>query len=119
MTRKLAHAGRLGAPKTMNRTEAAWAQELAKMQAAGELRWWGYEQIKLELGHAAWFTPDFAVIWADGELSFDEVKGFWREAARVRIKVAATRYPYFRFRVIERGEGGRADPAWKIAGVDP
>ena len=40
--------------------------------------------------------PDFAVLPADGVLEIHEVKGFWQDDARVKIKVAASLYP-FRF----------------------
>ena len=96
----------------MNGTERAWSQELEKLRLAGQLLWWRFEPFKLQLGPGAFFTPDFALLWADGELAFDEVKGHWREAARVRIKVAAGLYPFFRFRVVVRGRKG--EPAWKI-----
>jgi hypothetical protein len=33
------------------------------------------------------------VIENDGTLRFEETKGFWRESARVRIKVAASLFP--------------------------
>jgi len=38
-------------------------------------------------------------------LRCDEVKGYWREAARVRIKVAADRYPWIHFRAVTKKDG--------------
>jgi hypothetical protein len=58
----------------------------------------GFEEITLALGGGARYTPDFWVQGDDDVLEFHEVKGHWREAALVRIKVAAGKYPQFRFR---------------------
>lgn len=55
---------------------------------------WSYEAIRLRLADGAWYMPDFRVIMPDGTEEYHEVKGFWREAARVRIKVAAEHHPY-------------------------
>jgi hypothetical protein len=81
----------------MNQWERQWAAELEALRAAGEVRWYAFEPVRLRLaghGRVAWYTPDFGVAWADGRTEFHEVKGFWREAARVRIKVAAGMYPW-------------------------
>jgi len=42
---------------------------------------------------------------ASGELECHEVKGFWRDDARVKIKVAASIYP-FRFVAVRKVKGG-------------
>lgn len=80
-----------------NKTEAAYAAELEQVRLAGAIIEWGYEDAKLRLANGAWFTPDFRVVTVAGATEFHEVKGFWREAARVRIKVAADRFPRYRF----------------------
>ncbi len=97
-----------GSPKQrgrMNRTEAAYADELELRRYAGEVLWWSYESLKLRLGKGAWYTADFAVMLADGLLELVEVKGFQAEAAAVRLKVAAATYP-FRFVKVTRAKGG-------------
>jgi hypothetical protein len=65
----------------------------------------------------AWYTPDFMAVHERmielpdcrdvgvPEITMYEVKGFWREAARVRIKVAAGEYPMFKFIAATRVEG--------------
>jgi hypothetical protein len=92
----------------MNKMEAQYAQRLDLEKHAGEILWWGYEAIRLRLANGAWFKPDFAVEGRFG-LEFHETKGHMREAAHVRIKVAASLYPMFRFSIIrlERGEWTR------------
>jgi hypothetical protein len=79
----------------MNKLEARYQREILEPdQQHGVIRWFEFEPIKLRLADGAWFTPDFGFLDAMGEIGFVEVKGFWREAARLRIKVAADRYPF-------------------------
>ena len=54
----------------------------------------------------AWYKPDFFVIRDSGRVEIYEVKGFWRSRDRVRIKVAASLYPYFNWygAMLEKGE---------------
>lgn len=94
----------------MNKLELRYAHHLEKLKAVGELHDWEYEAIKLKLGKGAYYTPDFLVIGKHGSVEFHETKGFWREAARVRIKTAARLYPWFHFIAItEARDGWRAE----------
>jgi hypothetical protein len=86
----------------MNRLESAYAQHIELERLAGVWQWWVYEGIKLRLASGAYYTPDFALIDAGGHLVIHETKGHWREAAKVRIKVAAELYPFFRFVAVTR-----------------
>lgn len=91
---------RMAVPKprrgSMNKLEARFANEVLRPQRVScEIIWWDFEPFKVRLADGAWYTPDFAAIDTVGLVLF-ECKGFWREAARVRIKVAADKYP-FRF----------------------
>lgn len=90
----------------MNKTEMRYSVELQARKLAGEIRWFAFEPITLRLASGAKYTPDFAVLTASGALEFHETKGgFIREAAMVRLKVAASLYP-FRFVLVQfvRGE---------------
>lgn len=92
-------------PGKMNKTEAAYEQVLMLRQRAGEVAWYRYEGIKLRLADRTFYTPDFFVMLEDGTLEVHEVKGFMEEDANVKIKVAASMYP-FRFRIVRRkGKG--------------
>lgn len=93
----------LGRLKTgqMNQTEAAYAQHLQAEQHAGAIRWHKFEGLKLRLADNTFYTPDFAVMDADGVMECHEVKGFWTDDARVKIKVASDLYP-FRFLAIKK-----------------
>ncbi len=88
----------LGRLKTgeMNKTEEQYAAHLEQRKYAGEVIWHKFEGIKLRLADNTFYTCDFAVMAADGVLEMHEVKGFWQDDARVKIKVAASLYP-FRF----------------------
>lgn len=80
-------------PGMMNKTEAAYAAILDARRTAGEVAWFAFEALKYRLADNTFYTPDFAVMLADGQLEAHEVKGFWRDDARVKIKVAAERFP--------------------------
>lgn len=80
----------------MNRTEAAYAADLELLRHSGDVAWWKFEGLKLRLADNTFFTPDFAVMLSNGEMQCHEIKGFWTDDARVKIKVAAELYP-FRF----------------------
>lgn len=86
----------LGRLKTgvMNKTEAAYERELRDAVTMGDVLWYKFEGYKLRLADNTFYTPDFAVMLATGEMEFHEVKGFWTDDARVKIKVAADRYPH-------------------------
>lgn len=93
-------AGRfaLGRLKTgeMNKTEAAYANHLNGLKFEGLILWFTFEGIKLRLADNTFYTCDFAVMTRDLSLELHEVKGYWQDDARVKIKVAASLYP-FRF----------------------
>jgi hypothetical protein len=92
----------------MNKTEAAYAATLDARRYAGEVAWFKFEGVKLRLADNTFYTPDFAVMLADGALEMHEVKGFWQDDARAKIKIAADLYP-MRFVAIKarsKKEGG-------------
>lgn len=110
-------------PRTANKWEMLFRDELELRRQAGEVLWYAFEPIRLKLAQytqdgkerAIWYKPDFAALVTldigytmehmdtviEEELVFYEVKGHWREAARVRIKMAASQYP-FRFVAVTR-----------------
>lgn len=79
-----------------NKTEALYEADLVARQQAGEILWFTFEGVKLRLADNTFYTPDFAVMLSSGLMEMHEVKGFWQDDARVKIKVAAELYP-FRF----------------------
>lgn len=88
----------LGRLKTgqMNKTEALYAAHLNTLSFSGEVAWYKFEGMKFRLADNTFYTPDFCVMLTDGTVELHEVKGFWQDDAKVKIKVAADMYP-FRF----------------------
>ena len=98
--------GRQGytAKGVMNKTELKFSIRLQALKAAGEILAYHYEALKFVVvpglpnkRTAVHYTPDFVVQRADCELEMIDVKGSagWEEAARVRIRAAADRFPEF------------------------
>jgi hypothetical protein len=104
----------LGRLKTgeMNKTEAAYDAHLWQLRYAGEIVWHKFEAIKLRLADNTFLTVDFSVMRADGLLEQHEVKGFWEDDARVKMKVAASLYP-FRFIAI-KPRAKKAGGGWDV-----
>lgn len=107
MNEKLLALGRLKAGK-LNKTEAAYELLLKSQLEAGKVAWYKVEGVKLRLGDNTFYTPDFAVMLANGQMEMHEVKGFWRDDARAKIKIAADLYP-FRFIAVTKARGGGWD----------
>jgi len=93
-------------PSPMNKGETLYAQGLDYHRLEGRILWWGFQALKLRLGGGAWYTPDFTVITREGAIECHEYKGHWEEAARVRIKVAASLYPWIKFVVVKGSRNG-------------
>jgi len=85
----------------MNKTEERYATMLKYRMLAGEIAWYAFEPLKLRLAKNTYYEPDFLVMTNEGYLEFHEVKGFWRDDARVKIKVAAEAFPFFRFVAVQ------------------
>lgn len=101
----------LGRLKTgvMNKTESFYeATVLKPALMAGEVAWYKFEGLKLRLADNTFFTPDFAVMLSTGLMQCHEVKGFWTDDARVKIKVAADLYPFefIAIRALPKKSGG-------------
>lgn len=80
----------------MNKTETAYSEHLECLRASGAIKAWYFEPMTLNLSHGnkCSYTPDFMVVREDDVLEFHEVKGFWQEDARVKIKTAAELFPF-------------------------
>lgn len=78
----------------LNKTEAAYDSYLKTLLMAGELLWYKFEGMKFRLADNTFYTPDFNLMRPDGQIEIHEVKGFWQDDARVKIKVASEMYPF-------------------------
>lgn len=100
--------GSLKPLEKMNKTETAYDGHLWAQR--GRLYvWHRYEGITLKLADDTRYTPDFVVQALSGQIELHECKGFWRDDARVKIKVAAKMFP-FRFLAVTREKAG----GWKV-----
>jgi hypothetical protein len=92
-----------------NKLESRYERDvLIPLRAAGEIEDYKFEAVKVRLASGAYYCPDFAIFHKDGRVELAEIKGHWREASRLRIKVAAELYPLFTFYAV-RYVGG----AWE------
>lgn len=88
-----------------NKTEQAfWEMQLIRKRA-GETHDCLWEPFNLRLADNTFYKPDCVVIGNDGRITVYEVKGFWRDDARVKIKVAARQHYYLKFVAVSRKRG--------------
>lgn len=89
-------------PGEMNKTEREYADTvLEPMMLANEIAMYWFEQFTFKMADDLRYTPDFVVQRSDGHLECHEVKGFWEEDARIKIRMAAQLFP-FRFVAIRK-----------------
>lgn len=107
-------------PGQMNKTEQEYDSLLESQIRSGEIVSFGFESIKLKLADKTFFTPDFFVEYATGEMVFHEVKAatskgkvLCEDDARVKIKVAAQQYPQFGF-VVAAKLPAKIGGGWKV-----
>jgi hypothetical protein len=81
----------------MNKLETKYSQHLELRRQAGEILHWKFEPLKLRLAQRTYYNVDFSVVLAGGAIEMHETKGFWRDDARVKIKVAAEHFPEYNF----------------------
>ena len=105
----------LGRLKTgqKNKTEEAYELEVLKpAMQDGSISWYRFEGVKLRLADNTFYTPDYCVMRSDGAMEMHEVKGFWQDDARVKIKVAADMYP-LKFIAVKR-QAKKNGGGWSI-----
>lgn len=99
-----------------NQKENKWHQEFRGVLASGPFRDIESESIKLRLAGKTWYTPDFvATRLPDHAIWAFEVKGFMRDDAAVKVKVAASQYPWIVWVLATRSKSG----AWLCRFVTP
>lgn len=87
-----------------SKLEEKFAELLDLRLHAGEIKYWWYAPMNLRLTKVTFYRPDFLVLTNDNELIIYETKGFMRDDANVKIKVAANLYP-FRFILVQKIKG--------------
>ena len=90
----------------MNKTESKFADWLEAERHLKRIVGWRFEPIKFVLAqnvkgkrNATSYMPDFLAVYPS-HFCFYEVKGFFRDDALVKIKVAAELFPWFTWKVV-------------------
>lgn len=96
----------------MNKLEADFGIYLEAKKRLNEVIDYRFEAVTLKLAHDCRYTPDWFVMESDCTIAFYECKGFRREDAMVKLRVAARMFP-FKFYLCERSKG-----EWSIAPVE-
>ncbi len=106
--------GKRHKPGVMNQTETAYAELLQVRKLAGEIIDWWFECIKIKLADLCFYTPDFAVLFADGSMEFIDAKGGGPidDKSIVKIKCAAEKFPQFQF-AMEQKQSKKAGGGWE------
>lgn len=89
----------------MNRLERRYASYLDGLKLGGVIRDYHFESVRFRLANKTWLLPDFFVAMPDGSIEVHECKGYWRDDARVKLKVAAEKYPYLRWVAVKMFAG--------------
>jgi len=97
-------------PRKMNKTEREYG---CMLEARGDVLWMEFEGLTLRLGDDCRYTPDFTLMLRDGTIECHETKGFMRDDALVKIKVAAASYP-FKFVLVRKTKG-----EWSMTEIRP
>lgn len=85
----------------LNKTERAFWEILKREREAAQHSWIGVHCMTLKLADDCRYTPDFWSI-RFGKLTAYEVKGFFRDDAKVKIKVAARMFPWIEFVLVRK-----------------
>ncbi len=97
------------APTYRSKLEAAYATYLDGLKKAGDIQSISYEPITIRVAEGVRYTPDFLVITPDGSLTFHEVKGYTKglmaSKGMVKVKVAASQWPCWKFVIVTRNRG--------------
>lgn len=114
MRRDNTRYGKRHKPGVMNQTEQAYADMLESRRLAGEIIRFDFEAMTFKLADGCRFTPDFSIWLLDGSMEFVDCKGSgpMDEKSRVKVKVAAEKFPQFLF-VIEQKQSKKNGGGWK------
>lgn len=91
----------------MNATETKYAASLDILRHAGEIIDYAFERQSFRLtlpdnDRPIIYTPDFGVLHSDYSISYEDVKGgAITDAALLRIKVAASEFWWFKWRIVQ------------------
>jgi hypothetical protein len=73
-----------------SKAESKRYAELYNLWQAGEVKWF-LRQVPLDL-EGCTYRADFLVMWADGQIEFEDVKGFMTPVSALKIKQVEARW---------------------------
>lgn len=120
VTGAIATRAAFGAPKLRqdtkgpNKTEAAFELYLSNYYPDADIK---REGVTLKLGNGVRYTPDFFVRQKSGLIQIYETKGFMRDDAAVKIKVAASAFPFWNFFLVRAHD--RRLAGWNVQAIMP
>lgn len=77
--------------------ERDYAKHLQLRKRAGEILGWTYACPPFLIGFDCRYKPDFMVTLNNGTVEMHEVKGYFRDDAKVKLMVAASAFPLHPF----------------------
>lgn len=95
----------------LNKTEKAFLEYL---RHTAQVKCLHIMAITLKLAFDCRLTPDFSYYSEGGQLTFIDVKGWQREDALIKMKVAARTFPEWRFVIVKR-----IKREWKFEEIKP
>ena len=100
----------------MNDYERAYVDEvLDPLLRARRIVRWDFQPCKLRLADNSFYTPDFRVVNINHFVEFHEVKGWWREDARLKIKYAAEAHPYVFLAIMVKKVAKKRGGGWTFS----
>ena len=90
--------------KFASKWEEQYNSMLELKYRACEILAYEYESITFRLAPKTTYTPDFLVVLPNGKIQIHEVKGFAREDAIIKFKVAAQQNPWFEFIMVKKSK---------------
>jgi hypothetical protein len=88
-----------------SKLEARRYGQLKLLQSAGQVAY-VLRQVPFDVATGVVYRLDFLIVWADGSITFEDVKGFVTDTSRVKIAAVQDRYG-IKIRLLTRKEIGR------------
>ena len=96
--------------QVVSKLERDYGEFLEIQKARGEIVDYKHQPLKLRLADKTYYNPDYSVHRTDDVIELVEVKGFWEDMSRVKVKVCAERFPEFLFVAVTRP---KKNEGWK------
>jgi len=89
----------------MNKLERHYSWFLDGLVESGVVTRYRFGEVKVRLADKTWYSPDFQVWLHYGRVVMVETKGWCRDDAAVKFKVARERYSEYQWMMVGRSKG--------------